>query len=176
MLSSQSHGITVREIKESDLAQYRDLRLEALRSAPTAFGADYQESLQLPGSAWLERLRGNVGSHQQTIFVAEKDGLLLGMTGVQRGGGAKRQHTATVWGVYLRSNARGQGLAGTLLAHAMLWAQQMGVTRLELHVSTTNEKAVTLYQSAGFVIVGTLRDALRVGEESVDMYILERVL
>ncbi len=176
MLASQLHGNLIREIKESDLAQYRDLRLEALRVAPFAFGAEYAESLALPGSTWLERLRGNVNNHQQTIFVAEKSGLLLGMTGVQRSVGVKRQHSATVWGVYVRSSARGQGMAGTLLAHAMLWAQQMGVTRLELHVNAANTKALELYQRAGFVIAGTLHNTLRVGDESINEYILERPL
>jgi ribosomal protein S18 acetylase RimI-like enzyme len=176
MFASQWQGFTIREIRESDLAQFRDLRLEALRIAPTAFGADYQESLQLPGSAWLERLRGNVNSHSQTIFVAERDGALVGMTGVMRSNGVKRQHSATIWGVYLRAQARGQGLAGTLLAHTMLWSQQMGVTRLELHVTTTNTKALEVYRRAGFTIVGTLHDTTRVANESVDEYVLERTL
>jgi ribosomal protein S18 acetylase RimI-like enzyme len=176
MFASQWQGFTIREIRETDLAQYRDLRLEALRVAPTAFGADYQESLQLPGSAWLERLRGNVNSHAQTLFVAERSSVLVGMTGVARGNGAKRQHSATIWGVYVRASARGQGLAGTLLAHAMLWAQQMGVTRLELHVNTTNTKALELYQRAGFTIAGTLRDTMRIGDDSQDEYVLERAL
>jgi ribosomal protein S18 acetylase RimI-like enzyme len=176
VFASQWQGFTIREIRESDLAQFRDLRLEALRVAPTAFAEDYQEALQRPGSAWLERLRGNVNSHAQTIFVAEHAGVLVGMTGAMRGNGAKRQHSATIWGVYVRTSARGQGLAGTLLAHAMLWAQQMGVTRLELHVNATNTKALELYQRAGFTIAGTLRDTMRVGDESLDEYVLERAL
>jgi ribosomal protein S18 acetylase RimI-like enzyme len=176
MLASHTNGFTIREIRESDLAQFRDLRLEGLRLAPTAFGADYQDALQLPGSAWLERLRGNVNHSARTIFVAEQGGVLTAMVGVMRGEGIKRQHSATIWGVYVRPQARGQGLAGTLLAHAMLWAQQMGVTRLELHVNTANTKALELYQRAGFIIAGTLRNTLRIGNESIDEYILERSL
>jgi RimJ/RimL family protein N-acetyltransferase len=176
VLHSEQNGITMREVRESDLAQYRDLRLEALKSSPLTFGADYQESLNQPGSAWLERLRMNVNNHFATIFVAEQNGVLIGMTGVRRDYGLKAQHNATVWGVYVRSSARGSGLAGTLLAHAMLWARQMGVTRLELKVSTQNAAALALYTRAGFEIAGTLHGTLRIAGQIVDEYILERAL
>ena len=176
MLHSEQHGITVREVRESDLAQYRDLRLEALKAAPLTFGADYQESLAQPGSAWLERLRMNINNHFATLFVAERNGALIGMTGVRRDYGVKSQHNATVWGVYVRSTARANGVAGTMLAHAMLWAQQMGITRLELKVSTQNSAALALYTKAGFEIAGTLRGTLRIAESVIDEYILERAL
>ena len=148
MLHSEQNGITVREVRESDLAQYRDLRLEALKTAPLAFGADYQESLALPGSAWLERVRQNTNNHFAALLVAEQNGVLIGMTGVRRDYGMKSQHNATVWGVYVRSHARSNGLAGTLLAHSMLWAQ----------------------------IAGTLRGTLRIADQLLDEYILERRL
>ena len=176
MLPHEQNGITVREVREADLAQYRDLRLEALKTAPLAFGADYQESLSLPGSAWLERLRQNVNNHFATVIVAEQNGALIGMTGVRRDYGVKSRHNATIWGVYVRSHARANGLATTLLAHAMLWAQQMGVSRLELRVGVQNAGALALYRNAGFEIVGTLRGSLRVADQGLSEYILEREL
>ena len=176
MLHSEQNGVTVREVRESDLAQYRDLRLEALKTAPLAFGADYQESLAQPGSAWLERLRGHVNNHFAALFVAEQNGVLIGMTGVRRDYGLKSQHNATIWGVYVRPSARSNGLAGRLLAHAMLWAQQMGIARLELKVSTQNSSALALYTKAGFEIAGTLHGTLHIADTVVDEYILERSL
>jgi ribosomal protein S18 acetylase RimI-like enzyme len=176
MLHSEHNGITVREARETDLAQYRDLRLEALKLAPTAFGSDYQESLALPGSAWLERLRGALSNHRRALFVADNAGVLVGMTGVQREPGIKRQHNASITSVYLRPSVRGRGLGAQLMAHAMLWAQQMGVKRLELRVNTQNSAAIALYTRSGFEIVGTLHGTLRVGDQVCDEYILERAL
>jgi ribosomal protein S18 acetylase RimI-like enzyme len=176
MLHSELDGVTVREVRESDLAQYRDLRLEALKTAPTAFGSDYQESLALPGSVWLERLRGFVNSHHRALFVAERDGVLVGMAGVQREAGVKRQHNASIQSVFVRSSARSTGLASTLLAHAMLWAQAMGAERLELRLNTQNSAALRLYTRAGFGIVATLHGALRIGDQRFDEYIMERAL
>lgn len=176
MLHLAQTGITVREVRESDLARYRDLRLEALKTAPLAFGADYQESLALPGSAWLERIRQNVNNHFAALFVAEQNGALIGMTGVRRDYGVKSQHNATIWGVYVRSNARGSGLAGMLLTEAMLWAQQIGISRLELKVGTNNQPALALYTKAGFQIAGTLRGRLQIADQLIDEYILERSL
>ena len=177
MLASKINDtITIREVLETDLALYRDLRLEALRFEPGAFSADYDEERTRAGSLWLERLRGIVQDPLQTMFVAEDNGILVGMTGIARGKSAKTKHSAGIWGVYVRPAARGQGVATALLGHALLWAQHSDVSRVELFVTTHNARALKLYQNAGFVLAGTVHDVMRVNEQAIDEHLLERML
>jgi RimJ/RimL family protein N-acetyltransferase len=171
-----SDTITVREATESDLALYRDLRLEALRFEPGAFSADYEQERARAGSAWLERLREMVQDSLQTLLVAEEKGVLVGMTGIFRGKSAKTKHSAGIWGVYVRPTARGQGIASALLERALSWARDNGVTRVELAVTTHNARAFALYQRAGFVTAGTLHDVMRVNGQAIDEHLLEKML
>ena len=177
MLASKINDtITIREVLESDLALYRDLRLEALRFEPGAFSADYDEERARAGSLWLERLRGIVQDPHQTMFVAEENAVLIGMTGIARGKSAKTKHSAGIWGVYVRPAVRGQGVATALLGHALLWAQHNDVARVELSVTTHNARALKLYHHAGFITAGTVHNVMRVNGQAIDEYLLERLL
>lgn len=162
----------VRPIVEADLAQYRDLRLEALRLAPEAFGEDHAEALARPGSQWLERLRRQVGGAHSAVLVAANGGTLVGMTGVYRVHGVKRRHNATVWGVYVRPGWRGTGVGRSLLASAIEWARTAGVARVSLTVAGDGI-ARQMYARFGFREVGVMRGALRVGGRDIDELMLE---
>ncbi len=50
-------AFTIRRITESDLGDFRELRLEALRLHPEAFGASYSECSQKPMQFFVEQLR-----------------------------------------------------------------------------------------------------------------------
>jgi RimJ/RimL family protein N-acetyltransferase len=177
MLASKINTtITVREALETDLALYRDLRLEALRFEPGAFSADYEEERARAGSAWLERLRTIVQDPMQTMFVAEEHAALVGMTGIARGKSAKTRHSAGIWGVYVRPAHRAGGVATALLGHALLWAKHNNVTRVELAVTTHNNRALELYKRNGFNLAGTVHDVMRVNGQPIDEYLLERML
>jgi RimJ/RimL family protein N-acetyltransferase len=177
MLASKLNDTTtIREILETDLALYRDLRLEALKFEPGAFSADYEEERSRAASMWLERLRGIVQDHMQTLFVAEDNAALIGMIGIARGKSAKTKHTAGIWGVYVRPAHRATGIATALLGHALLWAQHNNVSRVELSVTTHNARALALYKQSGFNIAGTVHDVMRVNGQPIDEFLLERML
>ncbi len=73
----------IRHATPADVDSFRELRLEALKNHPTAFGADYEESLARPDEHWRERL--NMDKDKEALFFAESDGQLIGMTGIFRG-------------------------------------------------------------------------------------------
>ena len=164
--------VVVRPIVEADLAQYRDLRLEALRLAPGAFGEDHSEALARPGSEWLERLRRQVGGAHSAVLVGASGGTLVGMTGVYREHGAKRRHNATVWGVYVRPGWRGTGVGRSLVSSAIEWARSAGVARVSLAVAGDGV-ARAMYARLGFREVGVMRGALRAGGRDLDEFLLE---
>lgn len=177
MLASKiNQTIIIREALETDLALYRDLRLEALRFEPSAFSAVYDEERSRAGSAWLERLRTIVQDPMQTLFVAEENAALIGMTGIACGKSAKTRHSAGIWGVYVRPSHRSGGVATALLGHALLWAKHNNITRVELSVTTHNHRALELYKRNGFSIAGTVHDVLRINGQAIDEYLLERML
>ena len=96
------------------------------------------------------------------VFVAEQeDGDLLGtyfLRANQRGGGA---HVANC-GYVTATQAQGRGVARAMCAHSLDQARARGFTAMQFNfVVSSNERAVRLWESFGFEIVGRLPGAFR---------------
>src|SRR3982751_701328 len=114
--------MTIRPIIQSDLPAFKALRLEALREHPEAFGSDYHEAQLQPESAWIERITAAVEGKTHRIFLADAGAKeLAGMLGVYRSHGVKNEHAASIWGVYIRPQFRGQRLCEQLMRSALDW-------------------------------------------------------
>ena len=94
-------------------------------------------------------------------------GRLLGITGLSIPQNPKQRHRGQLWGVYVRPEARGAGIATALLA-AAIGAAQGRVEMLHLGVGTYNDSARRRYRAAGFVETGFEARALRIGDEFID--------
>lgn len=92
-------------------------------------------------------------------FVAETDGILLGtyyLRANQTGGGAHFANAGYVTG----AAATGRGVARAMCLHSIDHAKSRGFRAMQFNfVVSSNERAVGLWRSLGFVIVGRLPDA-----------------
>lgn len=153
-------AIEIRFLNSQDVAAYRDLRLHALREAPTAFVSSYEQEAQLPLSDFAARLRSNHDA-ASGIFGAFSDrNQLMGMLGFSRETRLKRVHVGTLWSMYVLPEFRGQGIGARLLDSAIAQAQNLaGLRQLTLSVTAGNVAASTLYRSRGFEAFGLAREA-----------------
>jgi RimJ/RimL family protein N-acetyltransferase len=144
--------IIIRQCQPEDAMSYRVLRLEALKNEPAAFAADYEESQLRPDNFWKDRLKFDPGS--EAIFFAETDGNPVGMTGIYRGSGKKQRHSATVWGVYVKSDFRGLHIAEAMVNACLDWARSRHVVIVKLGVGADNRAAIRCYERCGFISYG----------------------
>jgi ribosomal protein S18 acetylase RimI-like enzyme len=95
------------------------------------------------------------------VFVAEEEGAILGtyfLQANQRGGGA---HVANC-GYITAAQATGRGVARTMCAHSLDRARERGFLAIQFNfVVSTNIRAVRLWESLGFAIVGRLPEAFQ---------------
>ena len=154
-----TNGITIRHAISADVISYRELRLEALRNHPTAFGADYEENLHKPLSYWEERLNEN--AEAQAKFVAEQSGQLIGMAGIFRSMSKKSYHSADLVGVYVKPEWRGKNISEMLIRACLNWAAEKNITIVKLGAVTDNLPAIRVYERCGFKIYGTEPQALQ---------------
>ena len=105
----------IRRLTPTDAAPLRQLRLDALRETPEAFGSSYEEEHTLT----LDDIRAWVATDiENAMFGVFIDGALAGMTGVGRQHRLKMRHKAQIWSVYVAPAARGRGLARRLILAA----------------------------------------------------------
>jgi ribosomal protein S18 acetylase RimI-like enzyme len=153
---------TLRRLIASDAPNYRALRLEGLRSHPEAFGASWEDEASKPLSWFAERLERNA------VFGGSRDdSALLGTAGLLVPNAVKSRHKGVLWGMFVRPEARGTGLAAGLVAHVIEQATLL-VEEVRLTVVSSNMAAVRLYSRAGFNQYGLEPRALKVGDQYYD--------
>ncbi len=122
-----------------------------------------------------KRIRDILSKDNQTIFVAEEQGSLLGYLASLGGSYARNRHEVyIVVGILEAFTSRGIGT--TLFEKLDAWAREHRIHRLELSVMTHNTRGVGLYRKMGFEIEGTKRDSLFVDGEYVDEYYMGKIL
>ena len=94
-------------------------------------------------------------------FVASIDGAPAGCYMLKPNQPGLGSHVANT-GYMVAPHARGQGLAGKLCEHSLATARAAGFLAMQFNfVVSTNERAVRLWESLGFAIVGRLPLAFR---------------
>jgi ribosomal protein S18 acetylase RimI-like enzyme len=116
-------------------------------------------------------------SPDHEVFVAVDGDLLLGtyyLRANQRGGGA---HVANC-GYVTSTASTGRRVARAMCDHSLDRARERGFRAMQFNlVVSTNERAVRLWQSCGFAIVGTLPEAFAHPKAGfVDAFVMYRKL
>jgi ribosomal protein S18 acetylase RimI-like enzyme len=136
----------IRPLGPGDAGAFRAQRLQALATAPEAFGASHAEEAARPLSAFAERLAPPAPSLVFGAFVRDE---LVGSAGFLAATSAKSRHKGTLWGVYVMPEQRGRGFARRLVEAVIAHAAQH-VLILNANVVTTNAVARALYETLGF--------------------------
>lgn len=139
----------IRRVAPDDWRPYREVRLAALQDTPTAYGATYEQALELPDAEWRRRLETGVG------FLAydtdDTDEHAIGMAG-----GWINPETGVpgLLAMWVSPAARGRGVAAGLAEAVAGWAKSTGADRIQLWVTETNHPAIRLYQRLGYTFNG----------------------
>jgi ribosomal protein S18 acetylase RimI-like enzyme len=153
----------------ADAALFRDIRLEALRTNPEAFGSSFDVESAQPASWFSDRLGSSV------ILGAFRDTELVGIAGFAVQQGRKSAHKGLLWGMYVRPNARAIGV-GRRLVEAILDVARQHVELIQLSVVRDNAAARGLYASLGFVDYGLEKNALKQDSRYYDEVLMAKDL
>jgi L-amino acid N-acyltransferase YncA len=114
---------------------------------------------------------------ERRVFVAEAEAGILGTSYLRPNQGGGGRHVANA-GYATAPAAQGKGVARALLAHSLATARDAGFRAMQFNfVVASNSRAVALWQSAGFEVVGRLPGAFehpRLG--FVDALVMHRQL
>ena len=153
--------VLVRETVCGDWQALRDIRLEALETAPSAFGSTYEREAAFGEPDWLRRIArgGNflayipeAGYIPEAYIPRHSRGrrLRAGLIG----GYPETADIVELVSMYVRPKARGRGVGEALVATVFGWAQDRGAKTVHLWVTESNDHARALYERCGFEPTG----------------------
>ncbi len=145
---------------------FKNLRLNALKTDPQAFLSTFEKQSNYPDEKWRERLEiANEGIRSWILF-AEENSQLVGMVGGYRSDDNLKDNSAEIWGVYVKPDKRGKGIAKALLKNIInTLSENPDISLIKLEVNIDQEVAKKLYEDLNFVITGTSNIILGDGKE-----------
>lgn len=150
----------VRRLTGEDAEAYWELRLEALKNNPEAFGTSYEEAVQRENP--IERVRSNFQVNENYTLGAFEEDKLVGMVTLLQESGSKMKHRANIFAMYVSPHGRRKGVGKALLEQAIRQAKETNeIEKINLSVVSSNESAKNLYLQLGFKVFGIEEMALK---------------
>ena len=137
-----------------------------LRIYPDAFTSSYEEDVEKPLS-WVEaRLApGRLAPDDFVLGAFDAHGQLAGCIGLNVEARRKQRHKGFVFGMYVAPEFAARGIGRALLSACIERARGIPcLEQLNLTVTATNQRAVKLYETAGFSTFGVEPCAIKVGD------------
>ncbi|MEK6894377.1 MAG: GNAT family N-acetyltransferase [Nanoarchaeota archaeon] len=165
--------IIIKKANLTDWKQYKEIRLDALRTNPESFGSSYEEEVKIPISKWKE----NFKNKNRVRLIALENKKAIGILVVVFETAINLAHIANIYSVYVKPEYRGKGVSTKLMNHALeIIKSKKIINKVKLSVVTKQLSAIYLYEKFGFRKVGELRKELKVKGNYYDEYIMELIL
>jgi ribosomal protein S18 acetylase RimI-like enzyme len=155
----------IRKLRLKDFTAWRELRLEAVTLHPETFSSTYEEEKKLS----IDDFKSILTNSQ--IFGIFCDNGLVGIAGVTKLQLKKFGHRGNLFGMYLKKEYRGCGMADALIETLKKHASRT-LVQLTCGVIIKRDNAVRFYQRHGFRILGMIPRSLKLNETYYDEYIM----
>jgi len=139
-------------VRPDDWESHRDVRLAMLQDAPDAFWFTYADEAVYDEADWRERIEG-----AWLVQARDAEGI-IGSAGLGSHWEPERAKTATLFGMYVASRARGRGVGEALVNAVLGEARRLGKSEVVLEVTSSNQAAEALYARCGFVRTGAVHE------------------
>lgn len=153
--------IKIRRLQAEDAEDFQAIRLAALKKSPEMFGSFYALEAEKPLQFFADRLT------TCAVFGAYLNGRIVGVMVFKQAEGIKDAHKASLTGVFVEPEFRGQGIANALLK-AIIDHGSNQVEQILLTVVAGNDAAISLYKRFGFEPYGVEPRALKTEQGYLD--------
>lgn len=170
MKKQREMEVWVRAVRKEDLDDVNAMRcMKEVRGCTTGLISERLSQTE----QWINNLSNN-----DHVLVAEAniDGKkgVVGYVCLNSKNGSRFRHVGNLW-IMVHPDFQSRGIGRKLMEHILELADNwLNIIRVELTVTTKNEKALKLYQSLGFVIEGTSKYAFFADGDYQDLHIMAR--
>jgi RimJ/RimL family protein N-acetyltransferase len=149
----------IRRLTLTDADAFYAMRLRSMAEAYDFFRSSVAD-IEVDG---IDDCKRRLASEHVRIVGAFNGDTLVGIGGITREDRDKLRHKALLWGMFVASEAVGQGL-GAAIVDALIAEAQGFVRSLTLTLAADNDRARMLYERSGFTIYGREPQSVRQGE------------
>ena len=158
--------MSIRLLTAADAESWWHLRLKALQNDSVSFADSAEEHQTTSVDFARERLRGDPA--ENFVFGYFENGDLCATAGFYRQPHLKERHKGTIWGVYVRPQSRGKGVAPELMQEIIQRARKIEGLEQILLIASAHLPARKFYEGLGFKAYGIEPRSLKIGTEYVD--------
>lgn len=130
------------------------LKVFLLTHEETDYLLTYNDEKSLSAKEEGEFLQKQTDSERNIELVAEVEGKIVGLAGFEEVGGKEKVRHRAEFGISVLNEFWGMGIGSALMDSCVDLARKVGYRQMELSVVAENERAVRLYEKAGFVVFG----------------------
>lgn len=164
---------TWRILDSKDAKSLMDLRHQAIGEAPTYFGTPKHIEFAKSLGSFRRELQRSQTTGSSAILGVWLENELIGMAGMKIRQVQGRK-VGLIYSMYVKTAYRGQGLGKKLVIKAKEEIhRRWQLTHCQMNVEVGNQKALRLYKTCGFEIIGKEERAFWIDGVSHDVYVLE---
>jgi len=162
------------ELNISDAESLMKLRLSVLETDPYSFSVTEEEEKQTS----LENVESAIESYKKSsyrVMLGAWEDCLSGVVGVERYGNKIEKHKVRLWGPYVNSSIRGNGVGTCLIEKALEFAFTIdGVEIVTLETISESSSAIALFNKQGFERTGVQSKALCYEGKYADLIYMQK--
>jgi GNAT superfamily N-acetyltransferase len=148
-LTGAMPDFTIRRLGPDDAEAYFVLRLRCTEDAALQFRSAPEDVAREGLAHWRSRL----ASEDDRIVGVSDGGALIAIGGITRDWRVKLRHKALLFGMFVAPDATGRGI-GFAIIEALIGEARGFVSSLHLTLMADNDRALALYERAGFTVYG----------------------
>jgi len=169
--------IVIAQLPVKDWQKFKEIRLEALKTNPTAFSNTYEDIAKYPDEKWQKQMKQSEKKDENYFLFAFDGDKVIGMNGAYWTNKPVTKHIAEVFGVFVNPAYRGQGIGKRLMDEIITEIKKNPqFKKIKLGVNAENIQALKLYLSCGLKVVGRLEKELKFGDKYCDELLLEMLI
>ena len=132
-------------------AEYKAVRLRALKDSPASFGSTYARESQFTEDEWNART-ANLDGNKAVGYLAVSDKSYAGLavSFLDESDGS----IAYLYSMWVAPGQRRSGVGKQLVSAIERWAANHGARTLQLMVTNINHSAIAFYEQLGFTKTG----------------------
>lgn len=168
-------SVLLRPPTEADAARLVEVMAQVDRE--TRFLSREPEEFDYTPESEAEVIRSVLDDPDGAWFLPEYEGLVVGQCSVHLAGRRARYRHRAVLGFVLLRDYWGLGIGGKMMEECLAWCREKGLEQAELGVIEGNERALNMYKSFGFEIVGETPRFLKYadGTYASEFYMVKRL-